>query len=102
SWPSFLSAVSLAAIGRMDLFALKALGATVEEAGLYGAAQNLSLFPALLSMPAAPLLLSSVSRALSMGNSGLANMMTRQAMRGVLLLFPLAAIIAGSAGELAV
>lgn len=102
SWPSFLSAVSLAAIGRMDLFALKALGATVEEAGLYGAAQNLSLFPALLSMPAAPLLLSSVSRALSMGNSGLANMMTRQAMRGVLLLFPLAAIIAGSAGEIAV
>jgi O-antigen/teichoic acid export membrane protein len=102
SWPSFLSAVCVTAVGRMDLFAVKALGATVEEAGLYGAAQNLALVPALLSMSAAPLLLSSVSRALSNGDAGLARMMTRQAMRGVLPLFPLAAMIAGSAGEIAV
>lgn len=101
SWPLFLSAVSLAAVGRMDLFAVKALGATVEEAGLYGAAQNLALLPTFLGMSAAPLLLSSVSRALSRGDASLARTMTGQAMRGVLALFPLAAVIAGSAGEIA-
>ncbi|BCA55529.1 hypothetical protein W02_26690 [Nitrospira sp. KM1] len=102
SWPLFLSAMCLAAVGRIDLFAVKALGATAEEAGLYGAAQNLALLPALLSMSAAPLLLSSVSRALSSGDSNLAKTMTRQAMRGVLPLFPLAAMVAGSADEIAV
>lgn len=100
SWPLFLSAVGLAALGRMDLFALKVLGATVEEAGLYGAAQNLALLPTLLGMSAAPLLLSSVSRALARGDAGLARMMTEQALRGALTMFPFAAVIAGAAGEI--
>ena len=67
SWPLFLSTVSLMVVGRMDLFAVKALGYTAEEAGLYGAAQNLALLPTLLGMAATPLLLSSLSRALARG-----------------------------------
>jgi O-antigen/teichoic acid export membrane protein len=101
SWPLFLSTVSLMVVGRMDLFAVKALGYTAEEAGLYGAAQNLALLPTLLGMAATPLFLSSLSRALARGDTGLARAMTRHAMRIAVMTFPFAAAVAGSAEDIA-
>lgn len=101
SWPLFLSTVSLMVVGRMDLFAVKALGYTAEEAGLYGAAQNLALLPSLLGMAATPLLLSSLSQAFARGNAELARTMTSHAMRVAVMTFPLAAAVAGSATDLA-
>lgn len=101
SWPLFFSTVSLMVVGRMDLFVIKALGSTAEEAGLYGAAQNLALLPTLLGMAASPLLLSSLSRALACGDAALARTMTNQAIRIAVMIFPMAAAVAGSAEDIA-
>lgn len=98
--PLFLSSLSVSCYTSVDLFALKVLGGTVVQAGIYGAAQNLSLFPGLFSMAFSPLLLSTLSRMLSRSETDQAKEIGRGAMRLVLGLLPLAAVIAGAAPEL--
>ena len=98
--PLILSALALRLYDKLDLVALMALGGTAEEAGLYGAAQNLALLPSLFAMSISPLLLSGVSRALRDGNGLLAGRLAQHATRGVFLLLPLAAAVTGSADEI--
>jgi len=98
--PLFLSALSLSCYSRLDLFILKALGGTAGQAGIYGAAQNLSLLPGIFALALSPLLLSTLSRLLHAGDAGLAKEMGRHAMRAVLWLLPVAAMIAGAAPEI--
>lgn len=98
--PLFLSSLSVSCYSSLDLFALKVLGGTVVQAGIYGAAQNLSLFPGLFSMALSPLLLSTLTRMLSRSESDQAKAIGRDAMRLVLGLLPFAASIAGAAPEL--
>ncbi|MBA3316502.1 MAG: oligosaccharide flippase family protein, partial [Gemmatimonadales bacterium] len=45
--PLLLSAVALRLYDKLDLVALTALGGTPEQAGHYGAAQNLAILPSL-------------------------------------------------------
>jgi O-antigen/teichoic acid export membrane protein len=98
--PLVASALCVSLYGRLDLLLLKALGGTSAEAGVYGVAQNLALLPTLFSFSLAPVLLSTLSRALRDGDDGAARRFARQAMRAVLLLLPLAAITAGAAPEI--
>lgn len=98
--PLFLSSVCLGLYTRLDLFALRRLGATTEQAGIYGAAQNLSLLPSLLTLAFVPLLLSTLTRLLSRGEADTARQIGANALRGVLGVMPIAAIVAGSAGEI--
>jgi O-antigen/teichoic acid export membrane protein len=98
--PLFLSALSLSCYTRLDLFALKVLGGTAVQAGMYGAAQNLSLLPGLFAASFSPLLLATLSRLLRDGQASLAREISCNAMRAVLGLLPVAAMIAGATHEI--
>lgn len=100
--PLFISSACGTLFIRLDLLSLKALGGSGVQAGLYGAAQNLSLLPSLLGAVVAPILLATVSRVLSGIDAPHAGELARNAMRGSLLLLPLGALIAGTAGPLAI
>jgi O-antigen/teichoic acid export membrane protein len=99
--PLFLAAMSQRLFNRVDLVALKGLGGTAAQAGVYGAAQNISLFPGLFAMSMTPVLLAAVGRQLRAGDEEGARALGRGALRAVLLLLPFAALIAGCAGEIA-
>jgi O-antigen/teichoic acid export membrane protein len=95
--PLFLAAVSMRAFDKLDLFTLKALGASAAVAGQYGAAQNLTIGPGLVALSVSGLLLSTLTRTLRTGSPEDAARLGRNALRGALLLLPFAAIVAGSA-----
>ncbi|HYN89765.1 MAG TPA: oligosaccharide flippase family protein [Ardenticatenaceae bacterium] len=99
--PLFLSAVSLRLYNRLDVLALQALGGSVREAGIYSAAQNIALFPGLVSLSFAPLLTAALSRLLQGGETQAARQMGRNAFRIVIALIPFAGLIAGAAPGLA-
>lgn len=86
-------------LSRVDLLALKGFGATTAEAGVYAAAQTVSLLPGLLALVFSPLLLSVLSRALRDGREAEAQALARDALRAVLWLAPLAAAVVASADE---
>jgi len=98
--PLFLYVLSMRIYEKLDLLALKVLGATAAQAGIYGAAQNLSLVPGIFALSFSPLLLSTLSRVLGTGDTRLAKAMSRNAMRVVIGLLPFAGMTAGSASEI--
>jgi O-antigen/teichoic acid export membrane protein len=97
--PLFLFALSLLLFGKLDLFALKALGGTATQAGIYGAAQNLARLPGLFTVSFSPLLLSTLSHTLRAEEGQSAQELGRNAMRVVIGLLPLAGMTAGAASE---
>ena len=98
--PLLLSQISLRVFDKLDLFALKALGATAAEAGLYGAAQTFALLPGLFAMAFSPLLLATLTQMLRGGDEDLARALACDASRVALLLLPFAALAAGAAPEI--
>lgn len=100
SAPLFLAALSVRIFDRLDLFALKSLGGTAAQAGVYAAAQNLTLIPGILALAFADPLLAALTRLYTGGRLADAKLMARNAMRLVLLLFPFAGIVAGASREI--
>ncbi len=98
--PLLVSALALRLYDKLDLIALTALGGSPEQAGHYGAAQNLAILPSLFTLSFSPLLLSTLTRAYREKRNEKAVRIGRDAMRGVLLLVPFAALVAGSAREI--
>ena len=96
----FLSSLCLIFYNGMDLFMLKILGGTATQAGIYSAAQSLSLLPGLFSWTFSSLLLATLSRQLADRQGERAREVARDAMRVTLWLVPVAAIIAGAAPEI--
>ena len=96
----FVSSLCLICVNGMDLFMLKILGGTATQAGIYSAAQSLSLLPGLFSWTFSSLLLATLSRQLADGQLERARELARDAMRVALWLVPVAAIIAGAAPEI--
>lgn len=96
----FLSSICLIFFNGMDLFMLKILGGTAAQAGIYSAAQSLSLLPGLFSWTFSSLLLATLSRQLADSQQERARELARDAMRVTMLLIPVAAIIAGAAPEI--
>jgi O-antigen/teichoic acid export membrane protein len=96
--PLLLSALALRLFDKLDLITLTALGGTPEQAGRYGAAQNLAILPSLFALSFSQLLLASLTRAYRDGDG--AGPIARNAMRGVLLLVPFVALAAGAAPEI--
>ncbi len=84
----------------LDLLLLKALGASVEMAGFYGAARNLSQLGGIFSLAFSPMLLATLARQISVGDEAGARQNARNGMRLVAILLPFAAIAAGSAPEM--
>lgn len=98
--PLTLFALLMRLYEKIDLMALKVLGGTAEQAGIYGAAQNLSLLPCLFALSFSPILLSNASSKLRDGDKDGAKKISQQGMRIVLLLLPFGAIISGDAGSI--
>jgi len=95
-----LSGLSLNSYSSLGLIMLKTFGGTAQEAGIYGAAQNLSILPGIFSMAFGPLLFSTLSRMLSAGEGDQAREIGRTSMRMVLGLLPIAAMLSGAASEI--
>ena len=98
--PLFLFALSMRLYEKLDLFALKLMGGTAAEVGIYGAAQNLALIPGIFSLSFAPLLLSTLTRTLAHGNRIAAEQTSCHALRSIVLMLPFAGMSAGAAPEI--
>jgi O-antigen/teichoic acid export membrane protein len=96
----FMFVLSIRLFERIDLFSLKALGGTAAQAGFYAAAQNLTLVPGLFALSFSPILLAVLSRTLHEDRSEKAKQTAREAMRTVILLLPMAGMIAGASSEI--
>lgn len=95
----FLSSICLQLV-RMDLFALKALGASLAQTGVYAAAQNLSFIPGLLGISITPLLLSTLTRLHRDGEFAEARAIARNSIRVVIVAVSFAAAGAGAGREI--
>jgi O-antigen/teichoic acid export membrane protein len=84
----------------LDLVLLKALGASAAQAGIYGAAQSLSLVPRLFALSFSPILLATLTQLARSGNGEAMRKVGRDAMRLVLGLCPFVALAAGAAPEI--
>lgn len=98
--PMFLYALSMHLYNKIDLILLKILGGTAQIAGIYGAAQNLSLVPSIFAMSLTPVLLSSLGQLRQNGNINQMKKLSVFAMRLVLLILPFASVAAGAAREI--
>ena len=98
--PFYLFATCMQFFGKMDLFALKLLGGTAAQAGIYGAAQNLALVPIMFSLSFAPLLQSTLIRMVKDKQMTDARSMAGESIRLAILFLPFAAMTAGAAAEI--
>ena len=96
SVPLMVAAIALRILNDADLFALKALGASTADAGIYAAARNLALATNVFAAAFAPLILSTLVRLVHEGAVDHARDMSRDALRLVVLLAPFAALVAGA------
>ncbi len=99
-WPLVLFSVSVALFSKLDLLALKMLGGTANQAGIYAAAQTLAVVPEIFAMSFSPLLLSTLSRLISAGDASQAMDISSDAMRLVIVLLPFAGMAAGMSHEI--
>jgi len=99
--PLFGSAVAVRIYAEVDLFALKALGGTTADAGLYAAGRNLAIAPNVFTGAFSPLLLATLTGLVRDGEADHARALARDALRLVLLLAPMAGIASGAADEIA-
>jgi len=99
--PLFLSGVAMRLFDKLDLFVLKVRGASAATVGLYGAAQNLTVVPALIGTAFAPVLLSALTHTMRDGEQDLAREVAQDAVKFTILLLPFAALIAGSSPAIA-
>lgn len=98
--PLFLFAMTMRIYDKTDLFLLKMLGGSTAQSGLYGAAQNLAIIPGIFALSFAPVLLANLSRMVRAGETAQIAKMGRDALRLMLVLFPLAGLMAGAAPEI--
>jgi O-antigen/teichoic acid export membrane protein len=98
--PLGAAAVMLRLFEKLDLVLLKGLGATAAEAGIYGAAQNLSTVPGMFALSFSPLLLSSIGLARAAGDHQGATRTARVALRVTIGMAPFLALATVSAPEL--
>jgi O-antigen/teichoic acid export membrane protein/SAM-dependent methyltransferase len=85
---------------KVDLLALKALGASAVVAGHYGGAQSLASLPGLFASALAPLLLSSLGESLKAGRVEHARDKGRRALRAMMWSLPIAGLLAGAGEDL--
>ncbi|MEM6520215.1 MAG: oligosaccharide flippase family protein [Cyanobacteria bacterium P01_D01_bin.71] len=95
--PLFAFAMIMRLYDKLDLLLLKALGGSAEQAGIYGAAQNLAFIPTIISISFSPLLLSSLSRLLAAEEVDAAKQLARHALRLVIGLLPIGAVTIATA-----
>jgi O-antigen/teichoic acid export membrane protein len=100
--PLFVLGLGLRVLEKLDLVVLKVLGGSADQAGIYAAAQNLTIGPGLVALAASPILLATINRLVHGGSPDQARAIGRGALRLMILLAPFAAIGAAASPEVAV
>ncbi|BCM90686.1 hypothetical protein IAD21_02546 [Abditibacteriota bacterium] len=98
--PLLLFGLSMQLFDKTDLFFLKAMGASAEQAGYYGAARNLALAPAIFALAFTPLLLSTLSRLLREEKIEEARYVSAQSLRLIFGSLILCGLVAGCATDI--
>lgn len=98
--PLLIFAVCARLVDKIDLFALRGLGESLATTGAYSAAQNLSLGPGLFAAALSPVLITTMTRRLRIGDTAAALQAARNSLRASFLLLPFAAVVAGAAPEI--
>jgi O-antigen/teichoic acid export membrane protein len=99
--PFLALGLTLRLFDRIDLLMFKTLGGTTAEAGVYGAAQNVSMALSVISVAFPPLLLATLTRLNESGARREAAAITSEALRVVAWLLPLAGIAQGAGPQIA-
>ena len=98
--PLAVSAICLRLFDRIDIFALRVLGGSMESVAAYGVAQNLALGPGLFGSAFTPALIAAMSYRLARGDDGGARELSGDALRLGFLMVPLILLVAGAAPPL--
>jgi O-antigen/teichoic acid export membrane protein len=98
--PLAVSAICLRLFERIDIFALRVLGGSMESVAAYGVAQNLALGPGLFGTAFIPALIAALSYRLARGDDDGARQLSRDALRAGFLMVPLTLLVAGAAPRL--
>lgn len=98
--PLAVSAICLRLFERIDIFALRVLGGSMESVAAYGVAQNLALGPGLFGAAFTPALIAALSYRLARADDEGARQLSRDALRAGFLMVPLTLLAAGAAPEL--
>lgn len=96
-----ISTLSLAVLGKMDLFIIKILGWPIEQVGFYAAAQNLALLPGIFGQAISGVVLSVLTRLANPKDLKTFQRMAQQSLMAALCLIPVAGVVAGGATEIA-
>ncbi len=100
--PIFLASMCLHLMS-LGLFMLKILGASAAQAGIYGAAQNVSfVMPGIFSISLSPLLLSTLTQVLRKNDMPAARILATNSMRTVAVAFPVAVVASAASNEIAI
>ncbi len=100
--PTFLGLLFARLLDQAGLLTLQALGTAEADVGFYGAAMNVMLVTSVIAAGVTPVLISTLTAARRDSDHALIRQAATGAMRFGIALFPFAAIVAGSSGELAV
>jgi O-antigen/teichoic acid export membrane protein len=98
--PLAVSAICLRLFDRIDIFALRLLGGSMENVAAYGVAQNLALAPALFGSALTPAVIAGLSYRLARGDRAGAQQLGAAALRAGFLVLPLALLAAGASPAL--
>jgi O-antigen/teichoic acid export membrane protein len=98
--PLTLTTLCFSLYGKLDVLLLKSLGGTMAQVGFYGAAQQIASTLNILTISFSALLLASLSRLWRTGDLESARQLGGNAMRAVLLLLPIASLVAGASEEI--
>jgi O-antigen/teichoic acid export membrane protein len=98
--PLAVSAICLRLFERIDIFALRLLGGSLESVAAYGVAQNLALMPLLFGGAFTPALIAASSYRRSRGDVDGARRLGSAALRAGFLVLPLVLLTAGAAPAL--
>lgn len=98
--PLAVSAICLRLFDRIDIFALRVLGGSMESVAAYGVAQNLALGPGLFGAAFTPALIAALSYRLARGDNDGARQLSSDALRAGFLMLPLTLLVAGAAPQL--
>jgi O-antigen/teichoic acid export membrane protein len=97
-----VSTLSIAIIGKMDLFIIKTLGWPAQQAGFYAAAQNLALMPGIFGQAISAVVLSTLTRINADKQMVIFRKVAQQSLHAGLCLVPIIGVVAGGATEIAI
>jgi O-antigen/teichoic acid export membrane protein len=98
--PLAVSAICLRLLDRMDVFALRLFGGSLENVAAYGVAQNLALGPGLFGTAFVPALVAAYSYRAARGDAVGAKRLSAEALRAGFLMLALSLLAAGAARSL--